>query len=153
MRLSSAITGLLLLSLGTAGAQGPPAGGAPPQQGPGQGQRPVTIQDIIPVEGVMNFVTFQQNLPDQKFLDVRDVLQSVFDGRAAVVEQMRSGQMEQAALRDTVFALRADLTDGLTAVLDDQQTQELFRAMGVQGSEPGGPGGPAGAAAAPPTGN
>lgn len=104
--------------------------GAPPAQ---QNQRqPMTLQEFIPVEGILGFLVFEQGISDEQLLDARDVLTTVHEGRQGVLEEMQAGTMTQETLRDTAFALRTEMANGLAAVLDDQQGQQLFQALGMQ---------------------
>ena len=125
---------------------------AQPQRG-GQGQRGqgqrggVQVQRLLPVEQALTYLAFNENvaLSDAQLVKVRASLKGIYAKRQELQRSLRGSNDQQAAMQK-VRALRMEMTQGLTAILNENQTkglQEMMQRMGQRGQR-GGQGGQGG---------
>ena len=128
---------------------------AQPQRG-GQGQRGqgqrggVQVQRFLPVEQMLSYLSFNENvaLSDAQLVKVRASLKGIYTKRQELQRSLRGSNDQQAAMQK-VRALRMEMTQGLTAILNENQTkvfQEYMQRMGQRGQrgQRGGQGGQGG---------
>ena len=115
----------------------------PQRGGQGQGQRGqgqrggVQVQRLLPVEQVLSYLAFNENvaLSDEQLVKVRASLKGVYAKRQELQRSLRGSNDQQAAMQK-VRALRMEMTQGLTAILNEAQTkglQEEMQRMGQRG--------------------
>lgn len=117
---------LSLLLTVAAPAQQPPQQGA---RGPQQSQ--MSLQQAVPVEGIMGFLVFEEDLTDQQLIDTRDVLMGIYDQRGIMSSKLQSGETDPNTLGPKVTDLRTEMVDNLSEVLDDEQDQHLREVLGM----------------------
>ena len=139
MRVQQVVRGVSIAALWTAAILG--AGPARAQVGEAAGAPSVTVRDIVPLETVLGFVAFDQDIPDEQLLQVRRTLRSLYAKREQVITQIVAGRMDMREVRSRVFSLRRQMLQGLSIILEEEQSQELFRAMGegLEGEDEEGP--------------
>ncbi|MCE2432301.1 MAG: hypothetical protein J4F29_05140 [Candidatus Latescibacteria bacterium] len=106
----------------------------PQRGGQGQGQRGqgqrggVQVQRFLPVEQVLSYLSFNENvaLSDEQLVKVRASLKGVYTKRQELQRSLRGSNDQQAAMQQ-VRALRMEMTQGLTAILNEDQTK-VFQA-------------------------
>ena len=107
----------------------------------GQGQRGqrggVQVQRFLPVEQVMTYLAFNENvaLSDAQLVKVRASLKGIYAKRQELQRSLRGSNDQQAAMQK-VRALRMEMTQGLAAILNEDQTkglQEMMQRMGQRG--------------------
>ena len=101
----------------------------PQRGGQGQGQRGgVQVQRFLPVEQVLSYLSFNENvaLSDEQLVKVRASLKGVYTKRQELQRSLRGSNDQQAAMQK-VRALRMEMTQGLTAILNEDQTK-VFQA-------------------------
>lgn len=126
---------------------------AQPQRGGqgqgGRGQRGgVQVQRFLPVEQVLSYLSFNENvaLSDEQLVKVRASLKGVYAKRQELQRSLRGSNDQQAAMQK-VRALRMEMMQGLTAILNEKQTkvfQEQMQRMGQRGQQRGQRGGQGG---------
>ena len=115
----------------------------PQRGGQGQGQRGqgqrggVQVQRFLPVEQVLSYLSFNENvaLTDEQLVKVRASLKGVYAKRQELQRSLRGSNDQQAAMQK-VRALRMEMMQGLTAILNENQTkvfQEQMQRMGQRG--------------------
>ena len=114
----------------------------PQRGGQGQGGRGgarggVQVQRFLPVEQVLSFLSFNENvaLSDEQLVKVRASLKGVYTKRQELQRSLRGSTDQQAAMQK-VRALRMEMTQGLTAILNEDQTkvfQEEMQRMSQRG--------------------
>ncbi len=125
----------------------------PQRGGQGQGQRGqgqrggVQVQRFLPVEQALTYLAFNENvaLSDEQLVKVRASLKGVYAKRQELQRSLRGSNDQQAAMQQ-VRALRMEMMQGLTAILNEDQTkvfQEQMQRMGQRGQR-GGQGGQGG---------
>ena len=119
----------------------------PQRGGQGQGQRGqgqrggVQVQRFLPVEQVLSYLSFNENvaLTDEQLVKVRASLKGVYAKRQELQRSLRGSNDQQAAMQK-VRALRMEMMQGLTAILNENQTkvfQEQMQRMGQRGQRGG----------------
>ena len=117
-----------------------PGGGQRGQRGQrGGGQ----VLRFLPVEQILGYLAFDDKaaLGNDQLIKVREVLKATHAKRAELQRSMRGNNDQQAAMQE-VRKLRTEMTQGLSAILNEDQTkglQEYMQRMGQRGR--GGPGG------------
>lgn len=124
-RVAALALGVLILGALAAGAPEATA-----QVGETFGGESVTVREIVPVETVLGYVAFEMNLPDGQLVQVRKALRGVHAKREQVVTQILAGRMGMQEVRSRVFSLRRQMLQGLSIVLEEEQSRELFIKMG-----------------------
>ena len=125
---------------------------AQPQRG-GQGQRGqgqrggVQVQRLLPVEQALTYLAFNENvaLSDAQLVKVRASLKGIYTKRQELSRSLRGSNDQQAAMQQ-VRALRMEMMQGLTAILNEDQAkvfQAQMQRMGQRGQR-GGQGGQGG---------
>ena len=115
----------------------------PQRGGQGQGQRGqgqrggVQVQRFLPVEQVLSYLAFNENvaLSDEQLVKVRASLKGIYAKRQELQRSLRGSNDQQAAMQQ-VRALRMEMTQGLSAILNEDQTkglQEMMQRMGQRG--------------------
>ncbi len=119
----------------------------PQRGGQGQGQRGqgqrggVQVQRFLPVEQALTYLAFNENvgLSDEQLVKVRASLKGVYAKRQELQRSLRGSNDQQAAMQK-VRALRMEMMQGLTAILNEDQTkvfQEQMQRMGQRGQRGG----------------
>ena len=104
----------------------------------GRGQRGgVQVQRFLPVEQALTYLAFNQNvaLSDEQLVKVRASLKGIYTKRQELQRSLRGSNDQQAAMQK-VRALRMEMMQGLTAILNEDQTkvfQEQMQRMGQRG--------------------
>ena len=104
----------------------------------GRGQRGgVQVQRFLPVEQVLSYLAFNENvtLSDEQLVKVRASLKGIYTKRQELQRSLRGSNDQQAAMQK-VRALRMEMTQGLTAILNEDQAkglQEMMQRMGQRG--------------------
>ncbi len=114
----------------------------------GRGQRGgVQVQRFLPVEQALTYLAFNENvaLSDEQLVKVRASLKGIYAKRQELQRSLRGSNDQQAAMQK-VRALRMEMMQGLTAILNENQTkvfQEQMQRMGQRGQrgQRGGQGG------------
>ena len=117
----------------------------------GRGQRGgVQVQRFLPVEQALTYLAFNENvaLSDEQLVKVRASLKGIYAKRQELQRSLRGSNDQQAAMQK-VRALRMEMMQGLTAILNENQTkvfQEQMQRMGQRGQrgQRGGQGGQGG---------
>ena len=115
----------------------------PQRGGQGQGQRGqgqrggVQVQRFLPVEQALTYLAFNENvaLSDEQLVKVRASLKGIYAKRQELQRSLRGSNDQQAAMQK-VRALRMEMMQGLTAILNENQTkvfQEQMQRMGQRG--------------------
>ena len=101
----------------------------PQRGGQGQGERGgarggIQVQRFLPVEQVLTYLLFDENvgLSDEQLVKVRTSLKGVYTKRQELQRSLRGSNDQQAAMQK-VSALRMEMTQGLTAILNEDQTK------------------------------
>ena len=86
------------------------------------------MQRFLPVEQVLSYLSFNENvaLSDEQLVKVRASLKGVYTKRQELQRSLRGSNDQQAAMQK-VRALRMEMTQGLTAILNEDQTK-VFQA-------------------------
>ena len=119
----------------------------PQRGGQGQGQRGqgqrggVQVQRFLPVEQALTYLAFNENvaLSDEQLVKVRASLKGVYVKRQELQRSLRGSNDQQAAMQK-VRALRMEMMQGLTAILNEGQTkalQEQMQRIGQRGQRGG----------------
>ncbi len=114
----------------------------PRGDGGGQGRRGgVQVQRFLPVEQVLSYLAFNDNiaLTDEQLAEVRASLKGIYTKRQELQRSMRENNDQQAAMQ-AVRELRMEMTQGLGAILNEDQTKTLqtfMQRMGQRGQRGG----------------
>lgn len=95
--------------------------------GQGQGRRGgVQVQRFLPIEQVLSYLAFNDNiaLTDEQLVGVRTTLKGIYAKRQELQRSMRENNDQQAAMQ-AVRELRMEMTQGLSAILNEDQTKTL----------------------------
>lgn len=117
--------------------QGGGQGGQRGQRGQGGQRGGVQVQRFLPVEQVLTYLAFNENvgLSDEQLVKVRASLKGVYTERQELQRSLRGSNDQQAAMQQ-VRALRMEMTQGLNAILNEDQVkglQEMMQRMGQRG--------------------
>ncbi len=114
----------------------------PQRGGQGQGERGgarggIQVQRFLPVEQVLTYLLFDENvgLSDEQLVKVCASLKGVYTKRQELQRSLRGSNDQQVAMQK-VSALRMEMTQGLSAILNEDQTkafQEYMQRMGQRG--------------------
>lgn len=101
----------------------------------------------LPIEQVLGYLAFDEDvaLSNDQFVKVREALKSAYSGRAELQRSIRGNNDQQAAMQE-IRKLRTEMLQGLSAILNDDQTKALqtyMQRMTQRGGR-GGRGGPGG---------
>lgn len=99
----------------------------PRGDGGGQGRRGgVQVQRFLPIEQVLSYLAFNENiaLTDEQLVGVRAALKGIYTKRQELQRSLRESNDQQAAMQ-SVRELRMEMTQGLSAILDEEQTKTL----------------------------
>ena len=86
---------------------------------------------FIPVEQTLGFLAFHEKigLTDDQLLEVRNELKTVHKKRAELMEGMQGGEGGRQAMMEQVRALRGEMVDKLTSLLNAEQNKALDEYM------------------------
>ncbi len=101
----------------------------PQRGGQGQGERGgarggIQVQRFLPVEQVLTYLLFDENvgLSDEQLVKVCASLKGVYTKRQELQRSLRGSNDQQVAVQK-VSALRMEMTQGLSAILNEDQTK------------------------------
>ena len=101
----------------------------PQRGGQGQGERGgarggIQVQRFLPVEQVLTYLLFDENvgLSDEQLVKVCASLKGVYTKRQELQRSLRGSNDQQVAMQK-VSALRMEMTQGLSAILNEDQTK------------------------------
>lgn len=115
-----------------------------PQQGNPQPQQiEQFVHQSLPVEGILGYLAFSQNLGDERLVKVCKTLRQTHEKRQEMANQVQQGQMDVQHIQKTVMELRTKMVVDLSNDLTDAQTQSLKQALGIEDAPSAQPGTPA----------
>ena len=104
----------------------PGGGGGRGCGGRGGARGGAQVLRFLPLEQILGYLVFNEDvaLSNDQLVKVREVLKVAYSGRAELQRSLRGNNDQQAAMSQ-VRKLRTEMTQGLSTILNDDQTKAL----------------------------
>lgn len=131
-RLIASAAVLVFMVAVAAWAQQAPPRQPPPQQAAPEQQAQMMLLQSLPLEGIMGFLVFEEELSDEQLLNTRDVLVGIYEQREVLSGQLQTGELEPEAIGEMIPDMRQQMVDELAEhALDAEQDARLRQVLGM----------------------
>ena len=93
-------------------------------------KKTVTLEQMLPIEGIMSFLSFEERIPDDQLLASRLVLEKIYLKRKAYEIRLKQGLPAWLVVQG-VEETRQDLVKGLSQVLDEELATKIRTTLDI----------------------